>query len=46
MHSKSDTEILIKDKADEVIEELIELLPSRFQIGLESSMRGSHSSDL
>ena len=41
MYSKSDTEIMIKDKADEVIEELLELLLSRFQIGLEITMRDS-----
>ena len=37
MHSKSDSiEIMINDKADEVIEELF----SRYQIRLETSMKG------
>ena len=41
MHSKNDnTEIMINDKADEVIEELLQLLLSRYQIGLETSMKG------
>ena len=35
MHSRSDTEIMIKDKTDEAIEEFFELLLSRFHIGLE-----------
>ena len=42
MHSKSDNvEIMIYDKADEVIQELFELLISGYQIGLENSMKGS-----
>ena len=32
---------MIHDKADEVIEELFQSLISRYQIGLESSMRGT-----
>ena len=42
MHSKRDNiEIMITDKADEVIEELFESLLNRYQIELETSMRGS-----
>ena len=42
MHSKSDNiEIMINDKADEVIEELFHSLLSRYQIGLKASMKGS-----
>ena len=42
MHAKSDKiEIMINDKADGVIEELFQSLVSRYQIGLETSMRGS-----
>ena len=42
MHSKSDKmEIMINDKADEVIEELFESFVNSFQIGLETSIRGS-----
>ena len=42
MHSKGDDiEIMINDKANEVIKELFQSLVSRFQIGLEISMRGS-----
>ena len=42
MHSKSDNiETMINDKADEVIKELIQWLLSRYQIGLEISMKGS-----
>ena len=42
MHLKHDiTEIMIFDKADEVIKELFESLHSRYQIGLEASMKGS-----
>ena len=38
MHSKSDNiEIMINDKADEVIEELFQSLLSRYQIELETS---------
>ena len=41
MHSKSDnTEIMINDEADEVIEELFDSLRNRYQNDLES-MRGS-----
>ena len=41
MHAKSDNiEITIYDKADEVIEELYESLLRRYQIGLETSMKG------
>ena len=44
MHSNSDNiEIMIYDKADGVIEELYESLPSRYQIGLETSMKCSES---
>ena len=42
MHSKSDNrEIIINDKADEVIVELFKSLIKKYQIGLETSMRGS-----
>ena len=42
MHSKGDDiEIMINDKANEVIKELFQSLVSRYQIGLEISMRGS-----
>ena len=42
LYSKSDDiEIMINDKADEVIEELFKSLLSRYQIGLETSMKGS-----
>ena len=42
MRSKSDNiEIMISDKADEVIEELFQSLLSRYQIGLETSVRVS-----
>ena len=42
MHSKSDNiEIIINDKADKFIEELLQSLLSRYQIGLETSMRGN-----
>ena len=42
MHSKGDNiEIMINDKADEVIEVLFESLFNRYQIGLETSIRGS-----
>ena len=41
MHSKSDnSEIMINNKVDEVIEELFQSLFSRYQIGLKTSMRG------
>ena len=40
MHSKNDQiEIMISDKADEVIEELSQLSFSRYQIQLETSMK-------
>ena len=42
MHSKSDnTEIMIKDKTNEVIKKLFDLLLNKYQIGLETLMRGS-----
>ena len=42
MHSKSDSkEIMINDRVDEVTEELFQLILSRYQIGLETSMKGS-----
>ena len=42
MHSKSDNiEIMIKDKASEVIEKLFDSLIKKYQIGLVKSMRGS-----
>ena len=42
MHSKSDKmEIMINDKADEVIEVLFESFVNSYQIGLETSIRGS-----
>ena len=42
MHSKSDNiEIMIKDKINEVIEKLFDLLLNKYQIGLETLMRGS-----
>ena len=42
IHSKSDSrEIMINDKADEVIEALFESFLNRYQVGLETSMRGS-----
>ena len=42
MHSKIDNiKIMIYDKADNVIEELFKSLLNRYQIGLETSMRGS-----
>ena len=42
MHSKSNSiDIMIDDKADKVIEELFQSPLSRFQIGLEKSMKGS-----
>ena len=41
MHSKShNIEIMINDKADEVIEEIFLSLLSRYQIGLETLMKG------
>ena len=42
MHSKSDNiEIMTHYKADEVIEELFQSLFSTYEIGLETSMKGS-----
>ena len=42
MHSKSDNiEMMSNDKADELKEELFASLLSRYQIGLETSMKGS-----
>ena len=42
MHSKSDhIEIMINEKVDEVIEKPFQSLPSRYQIGLETPMKGS-----
>ena len=42
MHSKSDNvEIMINDKADEVIEKSFQSLLYRNQVGLEASVRGS-----
>ena len=43
MHSKSDNiEFMIYDNTDEVIEDLLESLFNRYQIGLQTSMRGSN----
>ena len=42
MHSKShNIEIISQDKADEVIEEIFKSILSRYQIGLEKSIKGS-----
>ena len=42
MHSKSNNiEVKINDKGDEVIEALFQSLLPRFQIGLETSIKGS-----
>ena len=42
MHSKSDNiEVMIYDNTNEVIEKFFELLLSRYQIGLETSMKDS-----
>ena len=42
MRSKSDNiDIMRHDKADGAIEELFESILSRYQIGLETSMKGS-----
>ena len=42
MHSRSDNiEIIIKFKADEIIVELFKSLLSRYQIGLDTSIKGS-----
>ena len=44
IHPKSDnTETMINDKADEVIRKLFQSLFSRYQIGLETSMKGNDS---
>ena len=41
MHSKSDNiELLPHDNANEVADELVKLLISRYDIGLEASMKG------
>ena len=41
-HSNNDNiDIMICDKADEVTEEIFELLLNRYQIGLETSMKAS-----
>ena len=43
MHSKNDIiQVMIFDKADDVIEEIFEPSFSIYQIGLELSMKGSH----
>ena len=42
MHPKSDdTEIMIDDKVDKIIEKLFLSLLFRYQIGLETSIKGS-----
>ena len=42
MHSKSDNiEIMSQDKADKVIEDFFESVLSRYQIGLEKSVKCS-----
>ena len=42
MYSKSDNiKIMIIDKVDEVIEEVFQSLLSRYQIGVETSVKGS-----
>ena len=42
MHSNSDNiEFMSHDNANEVVNEIFESLLSRYQIGLETSMRGS-----
>ena len=43
MHSKNNNiQIKSHDRADEAIEELLELLLFRYQIGMETSMKGSN----
>ena len=43
MHSKIDNiEIMINDRADEAIKDLVQLLLSIYQIGLETSLKGSN----
>ena len=42
MHWKRDNiEIMVNDKPDEVTEKLFKLLLNRYQVGLETSIRGS-----
>ena len=42
MHSKSNNiEIMINNKTNEVIKDLLQSLLSKYQIGLETSMKGS-----
>ena len=42
MHSKSDNlEVMTYDNANEVIEEIFESLLSKYQMGLETSIKGS-----
>ena len=42
MHSKSDNiEVMAHDNPDEIIEDLFDLLLCRYQINLETQMRGS-----
>ena len=42
MHLKSDNiELVINDEGDKIIEELFQSLLSRYQIGLETSVKGS-----
>ena len=42
MHSKSDNlEVMAYDNPDKIIEELFNSLLSRYQIGLETQMRGN-----
>ena len=44
MHSKSDDiEVITDDNANDVTKEIFESLLSKYQIGLETSMRGSDS---
>ena len=43
MHSKNDNiEIMINDKADEVIKELFKSIPYRYQIALKITMKGNN----
>ena len=43
IHSKSDnTEVMAYDSLKEIIEEFVKSLLSRYQIGLETQMRGSN----
>ena len=43
MHPKSENiELMIRDKADEVIKLLFESPLCRYQIGLDTSMKGDH----